>query len=93
MVAVRVPGFKPRSGAVACSLPGIVIAIIEREAGSGKTRVLHQLYNVWCPHGVLSERFPVDKLTPLSLNSFQQLKDFVDTKLTAAERLPSSDPN
>ena len=90
-VAVRVAGFKPRSGAVAGSLPGVIVGIVDREAGSGKTRVSHQLYTVWCPHGVLSDAFPVDRLTSLSINLFEELKSFRDSTLTTAERLPPTD--
>ena len=92
-VAVRIPGKKPRSGDGTNSLPGLVVGIYEKNSGERTPKVVHRMYTVWCPYGVLSESLPVDRLNKLSINSFTELLTFRDETLTDAERLPRSDPN
>jgi hypothetical protein len=91
-VGVRVVGQHPRKGAEQNNLPGVVIGIHEKQVGSSKKKVTHQLYTVWCPDGVLSQPCKVDQLTTLSINSFPELLAFSDKTLTPEERLPADDP-
>jgi transposase InsO family protein len=91
-VGVRIPGRNPRKGNTPNSLPGLVIKVDTYTVGTGKT-ASHQLYTVWTPQGVLSAKLTVDKLKPLSINSFPELLAFRDETLTAAERLPPDDPS
>ena len=89
---MRISGKNPRKGNTAKSLPGLVIAIRKKKVGDGAKVVWHQLYQVWCAQGVLSQTIKVDQLVPLSINNFPELLAFRDKRLTAEERLPSSDP-
>ena len=90
-VGVLVPGKNPRKGDTSNSVPGLVIAIHSKDRTAGSKKVVHQLYTVWCPHGVLSQKLKVDKLVTLSINNFPELLAFRNETLTAAERLPCTD--
>ena len=92
-VGVLVPGTNPRKGDTRHSVPGLVIGIKRKTMSAGSKRVVHQMYTVWCPHGVLSQKIKVDRLVSISINSFPELLIFRDETLSAEERLPPDDPN
>ena len=46
-----------------------------------------------CRHGVLKDKLKVDKLVTLSINNFPALLELRDQRLTAQQRLASSNPN
>ena len=92
-VGVRVPGKNARSGDGTNRLPGLVIGIHQMDRDSTAQLAVHQLYTVWCPSGVLTDKFSVDKLNKLKLNSYPELVQFKEHTLTDSERLPSDDPN
>jgi len=48
---------------------------------------------VWTQHGVLTPPLPVEMVTALSINNFNELLEFRDRTLTEAERLPADDVN
>jgi hypothetical protein len=93
-VAVNVSGTNPRQGNGPNNVPGVIVEVHQHEVGSNaQKKVVHQLYSVWCPAGVLTQKFKVDALTTLSINSFAELLAFRDQKLPAEARLAASDPN
>jgi hypothetical protein len=93
-VGVRVPGKNPRKGSTHSSLPCLVVDVQKQTVkGSGNTIVIHRLYTLWCPHGVLKGKVKVDKLVPLSINNFPELLHLRDDQLTARQRLAEADPN
>jgi hypothetical protein len=92
-VGVRIPGRNPRKGNTHHSLPCLVVDVEEKRVRAGTRTVVHRLYTVWCPHGLLKDKVKVDKLVTLSINNFPALLHLRDERLTAMQRLASSDPN
>ena len=92
-VGVRIPGKNPRKGSTAHCLPCLVVDVQTERVGAGNRVVVHRLYTLWCPHGVLKDKLKVDKLVTLSINNFPALLELRDQRLTAQQRLASTDPN
>ena len=89
-VRVRVPDRNARKGGTPNCVPGVVVGIYKQLNGSGNKQVVHQLYTVWCEHGVLTQKVKIDRLVAMSINNFPTLLAFRDETLTAQERLQSS---
>ena len=72
-VGVRIPGKNPRKGHLHNCLPCLVVDVREERRRAGTRVVVHRMYTVWCPFGVLSNKLKVDKLVSLSINNFPAL--------------------
>jgi hypothetical protein len=91
-VGLRIPGRNPRKGNTPHSLPCLVVDVEENRRRAGTRTVVHRLYTLWCPHGVITDKAKVDKLVPLAINNFPALLHLRDERLTAQQRLTRSDP-
>ena len=92
-VGLRIPGKHPRKGNTHHSLPCLVVDVDSRAVSAGTRTVVHSLYTLWCPHGVLTDKVGVDKLVNMSINNFPALLQLRDERLTARQRLAVSDLN
>ena len=86
-VGLRVPTKNKRKSGTPHVVPSMVVDIHQMEMKTTTRTVVHQLYTVWSPQGLISGQHKVDQIIELSINNFPELLEFRDDVLTAEHRL------